>query len=76
MNWYVEIVEMANEEFPETVVKRMGPMAARAAEKVERGAAMNLNHKRFFVRAVEENPVDPETAGTRAFAAAVAMVTK
>ena len=45
---YVEIV---NHETGE-VVKRMGPLSPQQADKVERGAEINLNHERFFVRQV------------------------
>lgn len=49
-NAYVEIVEYATN----AVVKRMGPMSERKAEKVERGAEINLNHERFYVRTVSD----------------------
>lgn len=45
---YVEIVAHADEH----VVKRMGPLAQSAAEKVDRGANINLNHERFYTRIV------------------------
>lgn len=50
MSWYVEIVAYDGDE----VVKRMGPMNARNADRVEGGASMNLNHEEYFVRQVEE----------------------
>lgn len=34
------------------VIKRMGPMSERKAEKVERGATINLNHAEFHSRIV------------------------
>lgn len=43
---YVEVVETQTEK----VVKRLGPMSERKAEKVERGLEINLNHQRFYVR--------------------------
>lgn len=45
-DYYVEIVERDTEE----VVKRMGPMGQRKADKVKGGAEINLNHAEFFVR--------------------------
>ena len=47
----VEIVEDATDE----VVKRMGPMPERRAEKVAAGAMINLDHDRFHVRVVEDH---------------------
>jgi hypothetical protein len=44
----VEVVEAATDK----VVRRLGPMSERKAEKVERGLEINLNHDRFFVRVV------------------------
>ena len=56
---YVEIVEShafgtGYKEKPETVVNRMGPMSQRKAERVERGAQINMNHDKFFTRIVGE----------------------
>ena len=48
---YVEIVG-----YDERIEKRMGPMSAWQAEKVERGAEINLNHEKFYIRQV---PADP-----------------
>jgi hypothetical protein len=48
--WFVEIVDSETDK----VVKRMGPMSERKAEKVERGAEINLDHEHFFVRVVGE----------------------
>lgn len=50
MDYYVEIVNVATSE----VVKRMGPMSERKAERVERGALINLNRDEYFVRTVPE----------------------
>ncbi len=47
---YVEIVEYVGSK----VSKRMGPMGRAAAVKVMRGADINLNHKRFYTRIVNE----------------------
>jgi hypothetical protein len=47
---YVEIVEHSTAK----VVERMGPMDQRRAERVERGANINLNRAEFFTRIVEE----------------------
>lgn len=43
---YVEIVRYEGEE----IVKRMGPMSERKADKVMDGADINLNHEDYFVR--------------------------
>ena len=46
---FVEIVEIESGE----VVNRMGPHDQRAAERIKRGAEINLNHDDYFVRIVE-----------------------
>ena len=46
--FYVEIVKASSGE----VVKRMGPMSERQADKVESGVAINLNHEEYFTRIV------------------------
>ena len=48
LNHYVEIVEDSTGE----VVKRMGPMNAGKADRVENGASINLNHERFSIRII------------------------
>jgi hypothetical protein len=48
--FYVEIVKDGP---PEEVVKRMGPMHERRADKVADGASINLNHDEYSVRIVE-----------------------
>lgn len=51
MKYYVEIIEFG-EEKPGTV---MGPFdTERHAEKVDRGANINLNHDNFYTRIREE----------------------
>lgn len=47
---YVEIVEFAGGK----VSKRMGPMSRTKASKVQGGANINLNHKRFYTRIVND----------------------
>lgn len=54
MQYFVEIYRKANEETSEKVVERMGPMCEHRAEKVELGANINLNHRDFATRIVEE----------------------
>lgn len=49
MTFYVEIVKHDTGE----VVKRLGPMSERMAERVERGAHYNLNHGEYYTRIVE-----------------------
>ena len=51
MKYYVEIVKYGD---PEEVVKRMGPMSEGKADKVDGGANINLNHKDYYTRIVEE----------------------
>ena len=46
--YHVEIVRFDGNE----VVKKMGPMPKRKADKVARGADINLNHKDYHVRTV------------------------
>ena len=60
MDYYVEIVKYGD---PEEVVKRMGPMTERKAERVERGAGINLNHDAYYTRIVPEKERDDEQAG-------------
>lgn len=48
-DYYVEIVAFKGNK----VVKRMGPMYERKADKVDSGANINLNHKEYFTRIVE-----------------------
>lgn len=45
---FVEIVEIDTDK----VIKRMGPMSERKADRVEDGASMNLNHAKYFTRIV------------------------
>ena len=48
---YVEIVEYESGK----VIKRTGPMAERRAGKLDRGYNINLNHKQFYTRIVNES---------------------
>lgn len=50
MKYFIEIVETETDE----VVERMGPHPERTAEKIERGANINLNHEDYHTRIVEE----------------------
>jgi len=47
--FFVEIVNYETDE----VVKRMGPMDERKADKVDSGANINLNHNEYFTRIIE-----------------------
>ena len=47
--FFVEIVNTNTE----AIVKRMGPMKERDAERVFAGASINLNHDDYFLRIVE-----------------------
>lgn len=51
MTFHVEIVKYGE---PEEIVKRMGPMDERKADKVSAGACRNMNHDEYFTRVVEE----------------------
>ena len=50
--YYVEIIEHKTEK----VIKRMGPMSARKAEKVDGGANINLDHEHYYtmIRSVDD----------------------
>lgn len=50
-NWHVEVVEDASGK----VVKRMGPMPKRKAERVDTGVRINLDHDRFSTRVVQDD---------------------
>ena len=49
---YVEIVERAMLHGAQQVEKRLGPMGQSAADKVQRGVEINLNHQKYYVRQV------------------------
>jgi len=51
MNYYVEIVKYDNEE----IIKRIGPMSKKKAERVDNGVNINLNHKDYYTKIVEED---------------------
>jgi hypothetical protein len=57
---FVEIVKYADGDAEEEVVKRMGPSSQHRAEKIERGADINLDHENYFTRVVDAdgNPVE------------------
>ena len=46
--FFVEIVEASSGD----VVKRIGPVSERQAEKIEDGASINLDHEQYFTRIV------------------------
>jgi hypothetical protein len=46
--FYVEIVKSSSGE----VVKRIGPVSERKADRVESGMLINLNHADYFTRIV------------------------
>ena len=48
---YVVIIKRENEE----EVRKMGPFSEHKAEKVERGANINLNHELFYTLIVPED---------------------
>lgn len=49
--FYVEIRPITEDE-TDVGFRRMGPMPERQAEKVERGANINLNHRDYYTRIV------------------------
>ncbi len=51
-NHYVEIVEIKTKK----VEKRMGPYSINKAEKVQRGAEINLNWDSYFTRITASIP--------------------
>ena len=60
-DWFVEIVRADDDK---EVVRRMGPMSEHQADKVDRGANINLNHDAYYTRIVV--PVDErEKGGTK-----------
>jgi hypothetical protein len=48
---FVEIVNRTTGE----VARRIGPLTRRRAEKVERGASINLDHAGWFTRVVNQS---------------------
>lgn len=53
MEWYVEVC-IKTAPFGEDVSERIKYKNESAAEKVERGVNINLNHKQYFTRIVSE----------------------
>lgn len=49
--FYVEVVQYGKNGGGR-VVKRLGPMSERKADKVDDGLNRNLNHEKFFTRIV------------------------
>lgn len=50
--FYVEVAEIEN---PKNIVKRLGPMFERKANKVEAGIIRNLNDDVYFARVVRSS---------------------
>jgi len=53
-DFYVDVVASKEDK----VVKRMGPMAERKAEKVDRGLNINLNHNDYYTMIRTQKEVD------------------
>lgn len=53
--FFVEVVELTGPR-TQRVVKRLGPMSERKAERVDNGLCINLNHEMSFTRIVPEGP--------------------
>ena len=54
MKYFVEIVKHETDE----VVKRMGPMDERRADKIDSGANINLNHDDYYTRIIKKEEED------------------
>lgn len=52
-NWYVEIRPYSDDR-ADGGFRRMGPMSERQADKVDRGANINLNHEKYYTAIVQE----------------------
>lgn len=52
-DYYVEVRNLQTEE----VIKRLGPMSERKAERVERGMLINMNHEDYYTQIT----IDPHT---------------
>jgi hypothetical protein len=61
-DYYVEIVRDKDNK----VMKRMGPMPSHKADRVERGASINLDHANYHVRTVFAASVEDEREGETA----------
>lgn len=48
MDYYVEVVEYGTDK----VVKQLGPMSERKADRVDDGLNINLDHDKYYTRIV------------------------
>ena len=55
--WYVQIVEYETDK----VVKQMGPFPEKWAEKMDRGANINLNHENYYTKIMGESEIANES---------------
>ncbi|MCK5132382.1 MAG: hypothetical protein KAR40_09565 [Candidatus Sabulitectum sp.] len=56
MSWYVEIVSYGDQG---NTIKRLGPYySERQAERVDRGANINLNHEKYYTT-IKKDAVEP-----------------
>ena len=47
--YFVEIIKHGD---PTEIVKRMGPMSKKMAERCDRGVNINLNHAEYYTRII------------------------
>jgi len=50
-DFYVVIIRYKNNK----IVKKMGPMTEREADRVDFGASVNLNHEEFYTMTLKES---------------------
>ncbi len=55
--FYVEIRKRVTDE----VVKRLGPATEKSAERIQRGAEVNLNHDDYYTEIVDDSVEDQES---------------
>lgn len=50
--YFVEIVQFADDDGPEIVIRKFGPFQFREAEKTKDGININLNSDAYFTRII------------------------
>jgi len=50
MDYYVQVISYETDE----IVKELGPMSERKADRVDNGLNINLNHERYYTWIVSE----------------------
>lgn len=59
MDWYVEIRPYTDDE-KDPGFCRMGPLSEHNANKVDRGANINLNHEKYYTRMFQSEKLLPK----------------